>query len=157
MNRRRLSFLVASVAVLVVASLCWLAPLTRTTQAAPAPSGDAAFKGKILLVNTQSMYTFLLEKAQIQKMGEQTFLMGKGAADGKIMGWCKGRTVRLRMEQIVAITEFDDIKDAKKALESGGGGLFGPYGITLPAVEATAPGTAPVPAPPGGEAVPPAK
>ena len=140
MKTRRLSFVLALVAVLVIASLYWLVPLARTSQAAPAPAADTAFKGKVLLVNTSNMYAFLLEKAQFQKLGDQSCLVGKGAAEGRVMGWSKGRTVWLRMEQIVAITEFDDLKEAKKAMESGAGNPFGGIAVPAPVV---VPGTTP--------------
>ena len=150
MNPRRLSFLLALTAVLVIASLCWLVPLSRTSQAAPAPAADTAFKGKVLLVNTSNMYAYLLEKAQVQKLGDQSCLVGKGAAEGRMMGWSKGRTVWLRMEHIVSITEFDDIKDAKKAMESGAGNPIGFGGIAMPI-----PPKVPDTAPPGGKGGPP--
>jgi hypothetical protein len=124
MKSRRMPFLLACTALLILASLGWIVPLLRTSQAAPAPAAEAAFKGKLLLVSTCNMSTFLLEKAQLQKIGDQTFLMGKGAASGRMASWSKGRTVRVRMEQIVAITEFDDIKEAQKAMESGVGSPY---------------------------------
>lgn len=150
MNPRRLSFLLALTAVLVIASLYWLVPLSRTSQAAPVPAADTAFKGKVLLVTTSSMSTFLLEKAQVHKLGDQSCLVGKGAAEGRVMGWAKGRTMWLRMEHIVAITEFDDLKDAKKALESGAGNPFG--GIAMPG-PVVVPGTTT----PGNKVPPPPK
>ena len=127
MKRRCLPLILVVSAVLVLASLGWLVPLSKTSQAAPAPSNDVSFKGKVLLVNTSNMMmpAFLLEKAQVQKIGDRSWLMGKGASDGRMGGWYKGRTLRLNMEHIVSITEFDEIKDAKKALESGGGMPFG--------------------------------
>ncbi len=125
MKTRRLSFLLALTAVLVIASLYWLVPLSRTSQAAPVLAADTAFKGKVLMVNTSIMPAFLLEEAQLQKLGDQSCLVGKGAAQGRMDVWYKGRTVCLRMEYIVAITEFDDIKEAKKAMESGGRNPFG--------------------------------
>jgi hypothetical protein len=44
------------------------------------------------------------------------------------------------MEQIVAITEFDDLKEAKKAMESGAGNPFAGIAATVPVV---VPGTTP--------------
>jgi len=154
MNPRRMPLFLALTAVLISASLGWLVPLSRNSQAAPAPSGDAAFKGKVLLVSTNHMMmsTFLLEKAQVHKIGDHSFLVGKGAADARIGGWYKDRTVQLQMEHVVSITEFDDLKDAKKAMEAGGvmvmGGIFGPAAesMTIPATIQAAPGGAP-PAP----------
>jgi hypothetical protein len=123
MIRRRLRLIFALAAVSLFATLCWLAPLPKTTQAAPAPSGDTLFKGKVLLVHRSNMMgVFLLEKAQMQKMGDCSWLVGKGAADDSS---AKGRTVWLRMESIVAIIEYDNLKDAKKALELSGRAIGG--------------------------------
>lgn len=117
MNRKSMSVVLAFVAVLVVAALGWLLPLARNSQAAPAPSSDAAFKGKVLLVSTTNMMSmFLLEKAQIQRIGDRSWLVGKGAGlDGGNVGPYKGRTVRVQMEHIVSITEYDSLKDFEKA------------------------------------------
>ena len=157
MKTRRLAFVVALVAVLVVVSLYWLVPLSRTSQAAPAPAANTAFKGKVLLVSTNTMSTYLLEKAQFQKLGDQSCLVGKGAAEGRMMGWAKGRTVWLRMEHIVSITEFDDLKEAKKAMESGAGNPFGGIGVPVPpVVPDTTPRADRVPPPPNVD-LPPAK
>jgi hypothetical protein len=137
--------ILASAAVFVSASLYWLVPMSRTGQAAPVPSEDAPFKGKVLLVYTNGMMpVYLLEKAQVQKMGDHSWLTGKGAGDGRMVSPYKDRTVRLQMAHIVSITEYDDLKDAKKALESGIG--FGGYS----AVPATTPADAP-PLPPRKE------
>src|SRR6516164_9538380 len=149
MKTRRLSFLLALAAVLVIASLYWRVPPSRTSQAAPAPAADTAFKGRVVLVNTKTMSAFLLEKAQVQKLGGQPCLAGKGAEEGQMMGWAKGRTVWLPMENIVTITEFDDLKAAKKAMESGGANPFGGYGVPVPlAGPDTAPPGVKVPPPP---------
>ena len=129
MKTRRLSFLLALATVLVIASLYWRVPPSRTSQAAPAPAADTAFKGRVVLVNTKTMSAFLLEKAQVQKLGGQPCLAGKGAEEGQMMGWAKGRTVWLPMENIVTITEFDDLEGAKKAMESGAGNPFGGFGM----------------------------
>lgn len=156
MKSRRICLVLVLAAVLGLSSLSWLVPLSRTSQAAPAPSAEAAFKGKVLLVNMNTMMTapLLLEKAQVQKLGEHSFLVGKGATDGKMAGWYKGRTVRLQMAHIVSITEFDDLKEAKKALESGAGTTIGApvyVGEAVPPSPAGEPlvpaGAAPVPPP----------
>lgn len=154
MTLRRMSLVLALVAVLVLATLGWLVPLSRDSQAAPAPSSDAAFKGKVLLVSTNQMMvaSFLLEKAQVQKIGDHSFLVGKGKGEGRMGGWYKDRTVRIQMEHVISILEFDDLKDAKKALESVGqaimmGGYAAPMSIQ-DATEAVPPaGAAPAPTP----------
>jgi hypothetical protein len=158
MDRRRLPLVVGLATVILLASLCWLSPLSRTSQAAPAPSGESSFKGKVLHVSTTQMSLFLLENAQVQKIGEHSWLVGKGAADGRMGSWYKGRTVRLQMEHIVSITEFDDLKEAKKALESGGATPIGGggYGISLEVDRPVPPGVAPAPAVPAPVAPAPA-
>jgi hypothetical protein len=156
MNRKRMSWILSLAAVVVLASLGWLVSLSRTSQAAPAPSADAAFKGKVLLVNTSGYQPFLLEKAQVQRIGDHPWLTGKGVAEGRMGGWYKGRTVWLRMEHVVSITEFDDVKEAKKAMQSGGGMPFGGYGVPVAGPDGDAPATTPVPAPPAPAVAPPA-
>lgn len=157
MNRRRMPLVLALVVVFALASLALFMPLSRDSQAAPAPSSDAVFKGKVLLVSTTNMMTgaFLVEKAQVQKIGDHSFLVGKGAADARIGGWYKDRTIRLQMEHVVSITEFDDLKDAKKAMEAGGvtvmGGIFGPAAEKLVPIGASTPVAPPLPAPATGE------
>lgn len=152
MKYRRMPCLIVLAAGLILGSLYCLAPLTRTTQAAPAPSAEASFKGKVLLVSMNNMAVYVLEKAQLQKMGDHTCLVGKGAGESKMSGWYKGRTVWLRMENVISITEFDDHKDAQKALESGGaspwgGGYVVPAPVEgVPAVQPALPATPP-PAP----------
>lgn len=161
-NLRCVRLVLALTAVFVLVSLGWLVPLLKTSQAAPAPSSDAAFKGKVLLVNTDNMImmttAFLLEKAHVQKIGDHSFLVGKGAVEGRIGSWYKGRSVRLQMEHIVSITEFDDLKDAKKALESGGvtiiGGGYTPAAPSTAPVPADVPAAPPLPAPPVAPAPP---
>lgn len=130
MNRRRMPWVIVLGTALVLASLWWLAPLSKTTQAAPAPSGDAAFKGKVLLVHSSNMLAvFLLEKAQVQKVGDALWLMGKYAAEDDSY---EGRTVWLRMEHIIAIVEYDDLKQARKAVKSSGVSIRVPGYSSLP-------------------------
>jgi hypothetical protein len=105
-------------ALLVLASIGWLAS-SKTSQAAPTPPSEDPFKGKVLLVRTQSTSVFLLESAQVEKMSALSWLMGKGVSDEQRGRLYKGRTVRIRMEDIESIAEFDDVEAANKALKSG--------------------------------------
>jgi hypothetical protein len=132
MKTRSPYFLRALVVVLVIASLHWLVPLSRTSQEEPVQAADVGFKGKVLLVNSSNTSAFLLEKACVQKVGIHSCLVGKGVGEGRMMSWTKGRTVCLLMEHIVAITEFDDLKEAKKAIESAAGNPFGGDGLSVP-------------------------
>lgn len=160
MNCRRIPWLVALAGVLGPSSLYWLASWSRTSQAAPAPSSDAAFKGKVLLVSTNDMMTVpcLLEKAQVLKLGEHSFLVGEGAMDGDMGDWYKGRIIRLPMEHIVSITEFDDLKEAKKAFGGGRGGFGAPV-VPRPGVSCAPADLPPSPAAglPSAPVLPPAK
>ena len=162
MNRRRMSLVLALAAVFALAALGWFVPLSRNSQAAPAPSNDAVFKGKLLAIitNKDTMIAFLLEKAQVQKIGDHLFLVGKGVADDENVtdtGWCKGRTVRIQMEHIVSITEFDNLKDFikvsnRRAADRRGGGYTPATPAAAPApagVALSPPPPAVVPAPPG--------
>lgn len=141
-NLRRMSVVLALAAIPIVATIGWLVLLSRDSQAAPAPSSDASLKGKVLLVNTSNMMNsaFLLEKTHVQKIGDHSFLVGKGAAEGRMGAAYKDRIVRLQMEHIVSITEFDDLKDAQKAMQSGGRSPFGSggYGASVEIQSGTA-------------------
>lgn len=118
MKRRCMPLILVLAAVLVLTSIGWLAP-SKTSQAEPMPSGKDSFKGKVLLVFTGRFNYFLIEKAQVETRGGQSWLMGKGAAsDWRRAGWYKGRTVRIRMEQIESIIEFDDLKKAEESLRA---------------------------------------
>src|SRR5262249_46587039 len=112
-------------AVVVLASTSWLVWASRNSEAARRTPSSDPFKGKVLLVSTGTMSVFVLEKAQMQNLGDRSWLVGQGALEGRMGGWYKGRTLWLRMEQINSITEFGNVMDAKKALESGAGMPFG--------------------------------
>lgn len=116
-NLKCMPVVLALAAVFAAAAIGWLLPLSRDSQAAPAPSNDAAFKGKVLQVYTTNMMaSFILEKAQIQRIGDRSWLVGKGVGlDGGNVGPYKGRTVRVQIEHIVSIAEFDNLKDYEKA------------------------------------------
>ena len=85
MKTRRPFFLLTLVVVLVIASLYWLVPQSRTSQEEPVQAADIGFKGKVLLVNTSNMSAFLLEMANVQKVGIHSCLVGKGVAEGRMM------------------------------------------------------------------------
>ncbi|MHB1425999.1 MAG: hypothetical protein ACYC3I_22780 [Gemmataceae bacterium] len=54
------------------------------------------------------------------------WLVGKGADVGGGANWQKGRTVWVPWERIDEITEFDNVQDAKKALEEEAKSLLPP-------------------------------
>lgn len=166
-NLRRMPLVLALVVALVVTALSWLASW-RNSQAAPAPavSSDTAFKGKLVLVNTDKammmMSNFLLEKVQVQRIGDRSFLVGKGAAEGRMGAGYKDRTVRINVEHIVSIIEFDDVKEATKALQQSGGmtmygGGYGGFAPTTPPVPVAIPGDRAIPKAPPPPPPPPVK
>lgn len=155
MKRKCMALVLVLATVFVLAALSWLMPLSKTSQAAPAPSSDASFKGKVLLISTSNTWTipFVLESVQLQKIGNHYWLTGNGVDSGPMVRLYKGRTVRLQMEHIVSITEFDDPKEAKKALASGGAM---PFGVGMPTGLAPyAPATESAPTTPAPAAFPP--
>jgi hypothetical protein len=94
MNIRRTSIVCACAAVLILASVFWLTPLYRSSQAAPAtaPKTDGNFKGKFLLVRVQ-WDSRALEEAQIRKIGDRSWLVGKGLGGSERLDAEKGKTI----------------------------------------------------------------
>jgi hypothetical protein len=88
-------------------------PTTGTD--APAPADDAPFKGRVLGVMTDSHSSFPLENVQVRKMGDRSFLVGKGVDLGNPANWTKGRNLWLPMSHVVCIVEFGSVEEMKKA------------------------------------------
>lgn len=144
MNPRRAS-IVFCAAILVLASVCWIAPLYRSSRAAPAPAADGNFKGKKLLVHSQAWGVYAVEEAHLRKLGDHSWLMGKGIGGNSSLAWQKGKTISIQMEHIVSISEFDNLKDLKTALESGGDSILPVVRPALPVPEdATPPASEPL-------------
>jgi hypothetical protein len=88
---------------------------------APVPADDkpnadknSPFAGKVLIVHDHMGAMTVLEGVQIRQLGSKDFLMGKVAADD---AGSKGRTRWISIEAVDSITEYDNLKDAKKAYE----------------------------------------
>lgn len=86
----------------------------RSGVAADAAEGNP-FHGKALLVFLDSRSSIPLEKAQVRKLGDASFLVGKGSEDLQGHHWAKNRTVWLPMSRVEMITEFDNTDEMKKA------------------------------------------
>jgi hypothetical protein len=94
---------------------------SRFGSAAPAPKpqvpAEADFKGKVLSISTdyQDKSGAILEEVRIRKIGERSFLVGKGVDDGRPeTAIYKGRTMWISVEHVVQIAEFDSVDDVKK-------------------------------------------
>lgn len=111
-----------------------VAPTMRTGTAAPAPADDAPFKGKVLVVTMDYRSSSLLEHAQVRKIGDRSFLVGKGVDDGHPANWTKGQIIWLPMARVDLIVEFGSVEEMKKARKA--------YEENMPAVP---PGTPQLP------------
>ena len=115
MKTRRFSLALTVAFPLVLAFVYWLTPMGRTGMAAPGAADDAPFRGKFLLVFLDSKYSLPLEQAHVRKVGEVSFLVGKGSEDLHGHHWAKNRTVWLPMSRVEMITEFTSVDEMKKA------------------------------------------
>ena len=109
----------------------WLLPLMRTGTAAPVAAEDAPFKGKALVVTVESKAALPLEHARIRKLGDRSFLVGKGFDDGHPANWTKGRIAWIPMNRVQMIVEFESVEELKKAFKA--------YQQALPAAPAQGP------------------
>jgi hypothetical protein len=108
---------------LVVAVVLWFGLPSRPSSAAPAPKptvpGEADFKGKVLNVSTDypDKTGAVLEQVRIRKIGERSFLVGKGVDDGRPESASyKGLTLWISVDHIVQIAEFESVDEAKKMM-----------------------------------------
>ncbi|HET6323189.1 MAG TPA: hypothetical protein VFG04_00710 [Planctomycetaceae bacterium] len=81
---------------------------------------DDPFAGKILVLDQRSNPTYgaTLEEVHLKRVGEQTFLVGKGFAADAGKGWYNGRTVWIALNDVSRITEFEDRSDLSKAKDN---------------------------------------
>ncbi len=105
MTRRSISLLViVSIPLALVFSLSLRADPPEASQA------DDPFAGKILVLNERSNPSFgaTLEEVHLKRIGDQTFLVGKGFASDEGKGWYNGRVVwvprsKSRKPEMVAV------------------------------------------------------
>jgi hypothetical protein len=111
-----------SLFILLALALCFvfaygLAPLMKTGAAAPAQAENAPFKGKIAMVMLNDNHSLHLERAQVRKLGERSFLVGKGSDMDIPFDYTKNRMVWIPMNHIKMIVEFEKVEEAKEAWE----------------------------------------
>ncbi len=116
MTRRSLTLL-----IIVAVPLALVFSFTlRADPPRAAGQTEDLFSGKILVLNERSNAAFgaTLEEVHVTRLGDQTFLVGKGfdADEGK--GWYNGRTVWVPLNEVSQIVEFQDRGDLIKASEN---------------------------------------
>ncbi len=62
-------------------------------------------------------HTVSLENAQIRKLADGYYVVGKGVEDGSVHNFTKGQTTWLPMNRIELIIEFGSKEEIKKAWE----------------------------------------
>jgi hypothetical protein len=114
MTRRHISLLVI-VAIPLTLVYCLSLRADPPRNAAPA---EDIFSGKILALSERMNPNFSppLEEVHVTRIGDQTFLVGKGVDDTK--GWANGRTFWVPLAEVSQIVEFTDRADLTKAMES---------------------------------------
>ncbi|HJT75903.1 MAG TPA: hypothetical protein VJ739_01770 [Gemmataceae bacterium] len=111
-----MSLLFLMAALLVAVSLC-RADEPKTT----APAAED-FGKKILVVQVKThneTKAMVLEKVRVKRLGDRSFLVGKGVDDGQPDTWYKGRTVWVGMSDVVTMFEFDSLDDLHKVTMPG--------------------------------------
>lgn len=117
MMSRRFSLAIAFALALTLVFAYGLTPLMKTSTAAPAPADKAPFKGKVVLITVESNHSLPLEHAQVRKLGDRSFLVGKGSDEGSPANWTKGHMVWVPMNRVTMIIEFESVAEMKKAYE----------------------------------------
>jgi hypothetical protein len=110
----------ARVAVLLLVVACVTLVCSLSLRADPPKYNkgtDDLFSGKILMITQRATsYGATLEDVHVTRVGDQTFLVGKGIDESK--GWYNGRTVFVSLAEVTQIAEFDDRADLIKTQDS---------------------------------------
>jgi hypothetical protein len=108
-NRRIVALAIVAISAV---SMAWLAVPAASAQPAKA---DADFAGKVIFVQTRSG-SAALERAQVKRLGDQAFLVGKLLNDALLSHEAFiGTTVWLPLADVVRIVEFNSVDEMKKA------------------------------------------
>jgi hypothetical protein len=75
------------------------------------------FTEKILVVSCKSGPEMgaVLESGELKKVGDITFLVGRGVDDGHSDNWYKGKTVWIALDDISMMVEFKDAEAVRKS------------------------------------------
>jgi hypothetical protein len=85
-----------------------------------AGQSDSPFTGKIVVVTQRSNSSVgaTLEDVHLRRIGDQTFIVGKGFAADEGKGWYNDRTVWVSLGDVSQVTEFEDRSDLLKARDN---------------------------------------
>lgn len=116
MTNPRFSLVVAFASSLTLLFAFVLSSL-RTGTAAPTPANNDSFQGKLVMCLLLDQHTVSLENAQIRKLADGYYVVGKGVEDGSVHNFTKGHITWLPMNRIELIIEFGSKEEIKKAWE----------------------------------------
>jgi hypothetical protein len=111
MNRRRIVLL-----VIVAIPLALMFRLSLRADPPRTPAVEEPFAGKIVKVGERSNPNVgaTLEEVHIRRLGDQTFLVGKGVSVQDSKGWYEGRIVWVPVNDLSYIYEFVDRAELSK-------------------------------------------
>jgi hypothetical protein len=114
MNRRRIAML-----VIVAIPLALVFRLSLRADPPQTAAANDLFAGKILLVGERANTNIgaTLEEVHVKRIGDQTFLVGKGISVDDAKGWYEGRTVWVPLNDVSHIYEFQDRAEVIKVRE----------------------------------------
>lgn len=87
-------------------------------QAAPRSAGGEVFAGRAVAITLKSdpEYGIYLEQPLVQRLGQNSFLVGTGLDSG-IGEWTAGRRLWVAVDDISEIIEFKDVEELRETLE----------------------------------------
>lgn len=92
-------------------------------KAAPPDRGNlaTAFHSKYLVIysRTKPEHGATLEKVELRKLGDRSYLVGKGINDNDPQNWYRGMTLWYPMEDIGTMIEMNDVSRMKQAAGRG--------------------------------------
>ncbi len=126
MKSQRFSVSIAfafSLFLVFVFILSWLmrtstCALAQTETAAPAPTPNAAFNGKIVVVNFvqgSNLINAALEQVQVHKLCDRYFLVGKGVDVEGQNNLVKGHMTWIPVNSVTAWSEMDSVEELLRA------------------------------------------
>lgn len=108
----------SSAVALLAASALLAGSYWAASEETAKPAGKTAnpFAGKVLTISSKANVEMgsILESVEIKQLGDQYFLVGKGAAYGGAENWQAGKTVWYAVSDIAQLTEFDNMDDFRK-------------------------------------------
>lgn len=81
------------------------------------PAGtEPAFKGKVVMAMLKGgdSRSVALEQVRLQRLGERSFVVGRGVDDGHPENWYKGLTIWTALEDVAQLIEFNDLDHLRK-------------------------------------------